>query len=401
MPTPITSPTKPTCPRCGDLLDFDSQADHDRHHANAEHILERLANASPDTWVMGEDAGDAYSSPERSFLPACAMGRKSDGRAHACGGQLYYSHGPSWSRLDSISFLSAKDALQAGLIPWDNFFTKYLNRTAPRLWPNMVDALMDLPQDDLRTLLLGQPISTDWSKEADGFLGIKQCLPAQFWRRQGSLPVKPWSGASGGYLHMAAYNALDTLFDQGLLDAVYPQKHLIFRAFDLLAPEDVSVVFLGQEAPYPSHKDAMGIAFGSAAPKLPPILRNIYRELEKDLGLPPPTSGDLTPWLKQGCLLATMSLTVGETGQSHHGIWADFTRTWITALAKARPIVWVLWGQQAHAWHEEIMRFGLPHEFIASAHPNPLSARRGFFGSKPFSQINAALKRLGRPEIQW
>lgn len=225
--------------------------------------------------------------------------------------------------------------------------------------------------------------------------------PSLFWRENAHLLVPAWTQH---FLHLRAQESLSSLAEDGKLDACLPDVDAIFRAFDLLAPEDCRVVLLGQD-PYPSPEDAMGLAFSSPAPKLPASLRNIFKELEADLGISSPQTGDLTHWTRQGVLLANAALTIGADGKSHGPYWLRFTRQWVTALAARHPVVWILWGNQAQNWKPHILvesnEAGIKHAIIESAHPSPLSAYRGFFGSRPFSRANAALREMGRSEICW
>lgn len=211
-----------------------------------------------------------------------------------------------------------------------------------------------------------------------------------------------WSAASGGRLAAEAQKAVTHLAEAGALGAILPAKQDIFRAFDRVSPTACRVAVIGQD-PYPDPGDAMGLAFSSRARSVPASLRNIYKELIDDLAVIPPATGDLSPWVEQGVLLANTSLTLSRDGKSHFDIWSGFTQEWIKVLASNRPIVWFLWGKHAQAWRKEIDRHGrgIPHCVIESAHPSPLSARRGFFGSKPFSKANAALLSFGLREINW
>lgn len=214
--------------------------------------------------------------------------------------------------------------------------------------------------------------------------------------------VPSWAAASSGRLAAEAQNAISRLAEMGALDAILPSKQDIFRAFDHVSPRACRVAVIGQD-PYPDPGDAMGLAFSSRARSLPASLRNIYKELMADLAVAPPPTGDLSSWVEQGVLLANTSLTLGIDGKSHFDIWAGFTQEWVKVLASSRPIVWFLWGKHAQAWKEEIERHGqgIPHCVIESAHPSPLSAHRGFFGSKPFSKANVALRSFGIQEINW
>lgn len=206
------------------------------------------------------------------------------------------------------------------------------------------------------------------------------------------------------FLHPKAHRAVDALAQNDLLDLSLPLSSLIFRAFEMVSPADVRVVILGQD-PYPNKVDAMGLAFSSLAPKPPASLRNIYKELASDLGVPPPCSGDLSHWATQGVLLANTALTVGLDGKSHFAYWSEFTRAWIESLAAHHPLIWILWGKHAQSWKPSIIdnsaTKNIAHVIIESPHPSPLSAHRGFFGSRPFSKANYALVNLGLGEVDW
>ncbi|NUS55512.1 MAG: uracil-DNA glycosylase [Streptomycetaceae bacterium] len=174
----------------------------------------------------------------------------------------------------------------------------------------------------------------------------------------------------------------------------------VLRAFQ--QPFDkVRVLIVGQD-PYPTPGHPVGLSF-SVAPDVSPIprsLANIYAEYSKDLGFPTPSTGDLTPWSEQGVLLLNRVLTVGP-GQpaSHRGKgWEDVTEQAIRALvARQAPLVAVLWGRDAGTLKP--MLEDVP--FIESAHPSPLSASRGFFGSRPFSRVNELLDELGDDPVDW
>lgn len=196
--------------------------------------------------------------------------------------------------------------------------------------------------------------------------------------------------------------AISTEEVQRLLESnapLLPCRANIFRAFELLAPDAVSVCLIGQD-PYPTPGDAMGLSFSVPSErKLPRSLRNIFVEMQSDIGAHPP-HGDLTSWARQGVLLANSSLTTlpGVAG-AHTAEWSGFTRSWVRFLGdQKQPIVWVLWGNHAQRFRDLI---GPQHIIIESAHPSPLSARRGFFGSRPFSRINDALVSLGKQPINW
>lgn len=187
---------------------------------------------------------------------------------------------------------------------------------------------------------------------------------------------------------------------------VAPAPERIFAALALTPLDSVRVVILGQD-PYPTPGHANGLAFSYVGPPpLPRSLVNIFRERADDLGTPAPApaDGDLTPWAKQGVLLLNTALTVRE-GAAKAGShlllgWGAVTDAVISAVSRERPhVVFILWGNPAQAKRALIDESR--HLVLASPHPSPLSARRGFFGSKPFSQANAWLKQKAQPEIFW
>lgn len=394
-------PGDPICARCGGKLTYSTQAEHDADHAGAERILALVAEAGPDDWIMGAENHNAleYGNKEIDFLPASSFGRKQG--SESCGHQLFYSIGGYWPRSNVIKRVTVDEALQAGMIPWSALFRRI--DSADSRWPATVDAMMRLPIQERRELLLGHPIPKGMAARHDS-CNVERLHPEQFWRRDGSMPIKGWTEAGGGFLHIPAYDVIRSLSDHGQLEDCLPEKSAIFRAFDLVRSKDVKVVILGQD-PYPAPEDAMGLAFSSPAAKLPASLRNIYKELIDDLGCPAPFTGNLTPWAHQGVLLANTALTLGADGRSHLEYWQTFTETWIKALASTRPVVWILWGNHARQWKLVIESQGgqhqVKHAIIESAHPSPLSARRGFFGSKPFSKANEALAVLGIPQVKW
>jgi len=184
--------------------------------------------------------------------------------------------------------------------------------------------------------------------------------------------------------------------------AVYPPEDEVFSALELVPYEKVKVMILGQD-PYHGPGQAHGLAF-SVRPGVtpPPSLRNMFKELRDEMGCPIPTHGHLIPWARQGVLLLNAVLTVrdGEPN-SHKGQgWEKFTDAVIRAVNQ-RPhrVVFVLWGAYAAKKAEMIDRGR--HVIVQSAHPSPLSANRGFFGSRPFSQVNEALQQSGQAPIEW
>ena len=183
---------------------------------------------------------------------------------------------------------------------------------------------------------------------------------------------------------------------------IFPPVHQILRALDLTPFEKVRVVILGQD-PYPTEGHANGLAF-SVSPhldKLPASLKNIYKELEDDLGITRKT-GDLTSWAQQGVLLLNTSFTVieGKPGSHSEIGWEALADEIIYKLNNNREnLVFVLWGKKAQEKEKLIDK--KKHLILKASHPSPLSARRGFFGSKPFSHINAHLRKHGLDEINW
>lgn len=183
---------------------------------------------------------------------------------------------------------------------------------------------------------------------------------------------------------------------------IYPPAGEVYTAFRLTPYDDVHVFLLGQD-PYPGPNQAHGLCF-SVKPgvAIPASLRNMYKELHDDLGIPPPRTGYLAPWAEQGMLMLNAVLTV-RAGQpnSHKGQgWEVFTDAVIRAVnAKPDPVVFVLWG--AYAQKKLKLIDTDRHTIIQSAHPSPLSASNGFFGSRPFSKINAALEQNGFRPIDW
>lgn len=185
---------------------------------------------------------------------------------------------------------------------------------------------------------------------------------------------------------------------------ILPPAESVFAALEHLPPEEVRVVILGQD-PYPTPGHAHGLAF-SVQPHVQPLprsLKNIFGEMSDDIGSCPAT-GDLSHWVRQGVLLLNVALTVrAHSAASHAGIgWDALTDQIIAELAGNDGLVWVLWGNHAKAFRPWIEAGSAKNRLIIeSAHPSPLSARRGFFGSKPFSRINAHLAKQGERPIEW
>ncbi len=185
-------------------------------------------------------------------------------------------------------------------------------------------------------------------------------------------------------------------------DICYPKIADVFASFSLSSYQSTKVLILGQD-PYHNPNEAMGLSFSvPKGTKIPPSLRNIYKELNSDLGYPIPSHGDLTKWAKQGVLLLNAILTVRKNNPLAHKDfgWITFTDEVIKHLnEKEEPVVFVLWGGFARSKKKLITN--AHHLIIEGPHPSPLSSYRGFFGSKPFSQINAFLKKTNQEEIDF
>lgn len=192
---------------------------------------------------------------------------------------------------------------------------------------------------------------------------------------------------------------------------IYPAQENIFRALTLTPPGTVKICLVGQD-PYHGAGEANGLAFSvNDGVRIPPSLRNIFNELYTDLNVPYPTSGDLTPWAKQGVLLLNTVLTVehGQANSHKDWGWQEFTQSVFEACAKLpQPIVFVTWGGQARAFVAGINITRQPNKAaIWSSHPSPLGATKGnevvpaFIGSRPFSKVNKLLIGMGSEPIDW
>lgn len=183
--------------------------------------------------------------------------------------------------------------------------------------------------------------------------------------------------------------------------SIYPPTEDIWNAFKLCPYEDTRVVILGMD-PYHGAGQAHGLAF-SVKPGIviPPSLQNIYKELKSDLGCEIPKHGNLVSWSKQGVLLLNTALTVREgVPGSHMNVWEPFTKSIIKTLNnKTEPVVFILWG--VHARKRRYLITNEHHFVIESQHPSPLSAYKGFFGSKPFSKTNDFLVSKNIKPIDW
>jgi uracil-DNA glycosylase len=194
----------------------------------------------------------------------------------------------------------------------------------------------------------------------------------------------------------------DFLAEARQTQTIFPSELDVFSAFNLTPYEDVKILLLGQD-PYHDHNQAHGLCFSvNPGLKTPPSLVNIYKELRADLGLEIPNNGYLIPWAKQGILMLNAVLTVqAHLPNSHKNKgWETFTDAVISQVnQKSDPTIFVLWG--AYAQKKLNLIDTTRHIVIQSVHPSPLSAHKGFFGSKPFSAINQALHALGKSEINW
>ena len=182
---------------------------------------------------------------------------------------------------------------------------------------------------------------------------------------------------------------------------VYPEPKNIFNAFNLCPIDNVKVVIIGQD-PYHEPGQAHGLCFSVLPPTvIPPSLVNIYKEIESDLGHKSVTNGDLTHWANQGVLLLNSTLTVrAHTAASHAGRgWEEFTDAVIRAVAQRDNIVYMLWG--SYAQKKAAFVNSNKNLILKSVHPSPLSAYRGFFGCKHFSQANKYLADNGKNPIEW
>lgn len=219
-----------------------------------------------------------------------------------------------------------------------------------------------------------------------------------------SLP-KSWRAAMADELAKPYFRSLGDFVDSertAFPDRIYPPEEDVFSAFRSTPLDQVSVLILGQD-PYIRAGQAHGLCF-SVRPgvKTPPSLQNVFKELRSDIGCSIPDNGFLVPWAKQRVFMLNTLLTVREgTPLSHNGRgWEAFTDAVIRRVnAKSTPVVFVLWGGPAQK--------KLPlidtkrHVIVEGAHPSPLSASRGFFGTRPFSAINRALAKAGQPAIDW
>jgi uracil-DNA glycosylase len=212
-----------------------------------------------------------------------------------------------------------------------------------------------------------------------------------------------WNPVLRGEFDKPYWRELQTFVaDERRSRRVYPAPEDVFAALHLTPYAGTKVLILGQD-PYHGPQQAHGLCFSvrQGVPP-PPSLQNIFRELQDDLGYPLPGHGNLEHWAREGVLLLNATLTV-RAGQaaSHQGKgWETFTDEVIRAVAaKPERVVFILWGSMAR--RKRALIHGLQHTVIESAHPSPLSAHNGFFGSRPFSRANAALIEAGRTPVDW
>ena len=213
-----------------------------------------------------------------------------------------------------------------------------------------------------------------------------------------------WHNHLGKFMETETMKQLSEFLDaeRAKGNQIYPPQESIFTAFDLTPFDAVKAVIIGQD-PYHGPGQAHGLSFSVPhGVKIPPSLRNIFKELVTDIGCPTPVHGNLESWAHQGVLLLNNCLTVedGKAG-SHHGKgWESFTDTAISQLAEIREhLVFILWGRKAAEKCHAIDTSR--HMVLTSAHPSPLSAHNGFFGSCPFSRTNSYLEAHGHTAINW
>lgn len=216
-----------------------------------------------------------------------------------------------------------------------------------------------------------------------------------------------WREAMEPVLASAKSGALGDFLDreESAGKAVYPPRGQRLAALELTPLDKVKVVILGQD-PYHGAGQAHGLSFSvQDGVRVPPSLVNIYKELESDLGLPRPTSGNLSNWARQGVLLLNAALSVEEARPaSHQGKgWEEITDAVIAAVAaKREPCVFMLWGNHARKKAASVPGLMNSHHLVLTApHPSPLSAHAGFLGCRHFSQANAFLEKAGRGAVDW
>jgi len=213
-----------------------------------------------------------------------------------------------------------------------------------------------------------------------------------------------WSTYLQPLFEQASFQQLSQFLDQQEFNKIriYPPKDDIFKAFELSSFEKTKVVILGQD-PYHNDHRAHGLSFSVPdGIKIPPSLRNIYKELETDLNIAQNPSGDLQHWASQGVLLLNSALTVEKNSPGSHANtpWIDFTESVIKLLSEHKKnLVFLLWG--AHAQQKSKLINSSKHLILSCPHPSPFSAHRGFFGTKHFSKTNDYLKMHNQQTINW
>ena len=211
-----------------------------------------------------------------------------------------------------------------------------------------------------------------------------------------------WKNELASYFESQAWKSLQAFIDQEYLTkTIYPETNKIFNAFNLCPPKNVKVVILGQD-PYHSEDQAHGLSFSvQQGVKAPPSLRNIFKELDSDIGIAR-SDTDLSDWAKQGVLLLNSVLTVEDSKPGSHANrgWEEFTDHVIDNISKSNNnVVFVLWG--GYAQKKSVLIDESKHLILTAPHPSPLSSYRGFFGSKPFSKINSYLQLKNLSPISW
>lgn len=212
-----------------------------------------------------------------------------------------------------------------------------------------------------------------------------------------------WAEKIEGEYKKPYYKSLyETVVREYRTKEIFPASKDIFKAYDLCPYHKLKVVILGQD-PYHNTGQAQGLSFSvKKGMALPPSLQNIFKELHEDMHCPIPGNGDLSPWAEQGVLLLNTVLTVrAHEAFSHRGIgWEEFTDATIKAIEeKEEAVVYILWGSPAQSKRKMIRQ--KRRLILTAPHPSPLSAYRGFFGSKPFSKCNAYLEKEGLTPIDW
>ena len=212
-----------------------------------------------------------------------------------------------------------------------------------------------------------------------------------------------WKAALKDEFNSAYFGDLKSLLKQERAShTLYPAGQNIFSAFNKTPINEVNVVILGQD-PYHGANQANGLCFSvNPGVKIPPSLKNIYKELNTDIGMNIPGSGDLSTWAEQGVLLLNSVLTVRahEAASHKNKGWEKFTDAVIREISnQTKDVIFILWGNYAKKKGQHIDT--TKHHIITSAHPSPLSAHNGFLGSKPFSKTNSILNSLNKQPIEW